>query len=70
MKYFYAHIKAASGQTGLQITSADKEKDLRKLIEEKTKSGHIIKVLRTGLSDKLFIEGVDFDKVLKENDKQ
>ena len=37
MKYFYAHIKSASGATGLQITRADKENDLRKLIEDKRK---------------------------------
>lgn len=64
MKYFYAHIKSASGETGLQITRADKENKLRKLIEDKKKTGHILKVLRTGYMDKLFIESVDFDKVL------
>lgn len=64
MKYFYAHIKSASGATGLQITRADKENKLRKLIEDKKKTGHILKVLRTGYMDKLFIESVDFDKVL------
>ena len=62
MKYFYAHIKSASGATGLQITRADKENDLRKLIEDKKKTGHILKVLRTGHLDKLFIESVDLTR--------
>ena len=39
--------------------------DLRKLIEDKKKTGHILKVLRTGHMDKLCIESVDFDEVLE-----